>query len=571
MPHKRTGMIVDISVMDSERISSSVDGTSKLYPTGLYLRISGEEAAKGEKLNNQRDLLLNYAKNQSDLKIVDIYSDNGKTGTNFDRPEWNRLMADVSRKRISCILVKDLSRFGRNYIETGNYLEMVFPVLNVRFIAVNDNYDSNKLQSGALQPLDAMIKGIVNEAYAKDISRKIFTAKETQRNNGLYYGNVPPYGYCKDPADPHHLIVNQETAATVRQIFQWKLEGMGCFQIARRLNESNVPAPMRYQFLLGAVKAPRYENSIWQGITVKVILSNRTYTGDLAMGKKRKNLSKSLTKTKNIPCEDWTVTENTHEAIISRETFFEVQRICMQELEKNRAKRYCHSDIDSPDDIFAGLVYSGNTGLKMYRTRNYYEKHGMKYRYTTISQRNADCPECSIVSIREEQIRETLVCLLKKQTELALELNEYLAAVQKHKAFLSKKVALERQMEDLTARLQELSSMQAGLYQDYAQGLLARDKYRELKEAFRQEKLSSESQLEELKSALTHFDIRFSPHNSFIRLLIEFCEDGSLSKDLLHRLVDRIYVYDPKTIEIVFKYQDEVIPILKLRENGVMP
>ncbi len=570
MPHKRTGMVADTAVMDSERISSSVDGTSKLYPTGLYLRISGEEAAKGEKLNNQRDLLLSYAKNQSDLKIVDIYSDNGETGTNFDRPEWNRLMADVSRKRISCILVKDLSRFGRNYIETGNYLEMVFPVLNVRFIAVNDNYDSKKLQSSALQPLDAMIKGIVNEAYAKDISRKIFTAKETQRNNGLYYGNVPPYGYCRDPADPHHLIVNQETATTVRQIFQWKLEGMGSFQIARRLNESNIPAPMRYQFLMGAVKAPRYENSIWQGITVKVILSNRTYTGDLAMGKKRKNLSKNLTKTKNIPCEDWTVTENTHEAIISRETFFEVQRICMQELEKNRAKRYCHSDIDSPDDIFAGLVYSGNTGLKMYRTRNYYEKHGMKYRYATISQRDADCSECSIVSISEEQIRETLVCLLKKQMELALELNEHLATVQEHKAFLSKKEDLERQIRDLTARLQELSSMQADLYQDYAQGLLAREKYRELKESFRQEKLSSESQLDELKSALTHLEVRFSPHNSFIRLLMEFYEDGSLSKDLLHRLVDRIYVYDSKTIEVVLKYQDEIMPILKFRESEVL-
>lgn len=488
MPHKRTGRIADTAVMNAFGTAPDV------YPTGLYLRISGEEAAKGEKLNNQRDLLLSFVKTKTELKIVDIYSDNGETGTNFDRPEWNRLMEDVKKKRISCIVVKDLSRFGRNYIETGNYLEMVFPVLKVRFIAVNDNYDSEQLESSALQPLDTMIKGIVNEAYAKDISRKIFTAKEIQRKNGLYYGNVPPYGYCKDPADPHHLIVNQETAPTVRQIFQWKLEGMGNFQIARLLNESNIAAPMRYQFLAGAVKAPRYENSIWQGVTVKVILSNRTYTGDLAMGKKRKNLSKNLTKIKNIPYEDWIITENTHEAIISREIFFEVQRICMQELEKNRASRYCHSDIDSPDDIFAGLVYSGNTGLKMYRTRNYYEKHGMKYRYTTISQRDADYSKCSIISIKEEQIQETLVCLLKKQMELALE----------------------------------------------------------------------------LKSTLERLKVRFSPHNPYIRLLLEFYEGDFLSKDLLHRLVDKIYVYDSKTLEVVFKYRDEIEPILKFRESGVL-
>lgn len=352
MPHKRTDRFADTAAVDSPEIGSGTDGTSRPCPTGLYLRISGQEAAEGEKLSNQKDLLLNYAKSRNDLKIVDIYSDNGKTGTDFNRPEWIRLMEDVKRKRISCIVVKDLSRFGRNYIETGHYLETVFPAINVRFIAVNDSYDSKNLDSSALQPLDAMIRGIVNEAYARDISRKIFSAKELQRKSGLYYGNVPPYGYCMDPANPRHLIVNPETAPTVRQIFQWKLEGMGSFQIARLLNENKIPAPMRYQFLAGAVKAPRYENSTWQGITVKTILSNRTYTGDLAMGKKRKNLSGNLTRTRHIPSEDWTITENTHEAIVSRETFFEVRRVCMQELEKNSEKRYRYSNNGPQDDIY---------------------------------------------------------------------------------------------------------------------------------------------------------------------------------------------------------------------------
>lgn len=571
MPHKRTCRTADTAIMDSTNVSTDLNGTSKLMPTGLYLRISGEEAAKGEKLNNQRDLLLSYVKTQNDLKIVDIYSDNGETGTNFDRPEWNRLMEDVRKKRISCIVVKDLSRFGRNYIETGNYLEMLFPVLNVRFIAVNDNYDTQNLESSALQPLDTMIKGIVNEAYAKDISRKIFTTKEIQRKNGLYYGNVPPYGYCKDPADPHHLVINKETAPTVQQIFQRKLDGMGNFQIARLLNERNIPAPMRYQFLVGAVRAPRYENSVWQGITVKVILSNRTYTGDLAMGKKRKNLSQNLTKTQNIPCEDWTITENTHEAIISHEIFFKVQRICMQELEKNRASRYCNSDMDSPDDIFAGLVYSGNTKLKMYRTRNYYEKYGMKYRYTTISERDADYSQCPIITIKEEQIRETLVCLLKKQMELALELNNYLVEVQEHQTFLSRKEALEKQIKALAARHKELASMQSDLYLHYSEGLITREKYLAQKEEYRLERLSAEKSQAELKSALERLQIRFSPHNPYIRLLLEFYEGDSLSKVLLHKLVDKIYVYDSKTLEVVFKYRDEIEPILKFKESGVLP
>ena len=328
-------------------------GIKKIYQAALYIRLSKEDGDKAESnsVSNQRDLIYSFLKDKKDIQVCDEKVDDGYSGVGFDRPALISMLEDVKQGKINCIIVKDLSRFGRNYIETGNYLEIVFPVLNVRFIAVNDNYDSNKLESNALQPLDTMIKGIINEAYAKDISRKIFTAKEIQRRNGLYYGNVPPYGYLKDPAEPHRLIVNPETSPTVKQIFQRKLEGMGSFQIARLLNESNIPSPMRYQFLAGAVKAPRYENSIWQGITVKTILRNRTYTGDLAMGKKRRNLSANLTKTRNIPCEDWTITEYTHEAIISRETFFEVQRVCMREQERNRAKCYCHSDIGTTDVI----------------------------------------------------------------------------------------------------------------------------------------------------------------------------------------------------------------------------
>lgn len=331
------------------RQNTSQSASPAVYRTGLYTRLSHEETKDGRALSNQKDFLLRFAERQKDLKIVDIYSDNGETGTNFERPEWNRLMEDVRQKRITCIVVKDLSRFGRNYIESGYYLETVFPSLGIRFIAVTDGYDTRHLGADALPPLSTVIKGIVNEAYAKDISRKIFSTKELQRKNGQYYGNVPPYGYLKDPRNSHHLLINPETAPVVRQIFQWKQDCFTHTEIARRLNETGVPAPMRYQFLTGAVKAKRFENSIWQRATIRIILGNRTYTGDLAMGKKRQNLSMNLTKVHSIPCEDWTVTSNTHEAIISHETFFEVQRICAKELEVNRNRRYCHYEIRNPN------------------------------------------------------------------------------------------------------------------------------------------------------------------------------------------------------------------------------
>lgn len=329
MPHKKTVRAGNTSAADS---------APGPVPAGLYLRLSGREKAAGEKLENQKELLLHYVKSRKDLKAAGIYPDNGESGTNFDRPEWKRLMEDIKAKRISCIVVKDLSRFGRNYVETGYYLETVFPSLNVRFISVNDRYDSENAKNSGLQPLDTVIKGIVNEAYARDISRKIFTAKEIQRKNGLYYGNLPPYGYRKDPENPHRLIINQENFDVVQTIFRWKLQRAGNLQIARRLNSLNIPSPMRYQFLTGAVKAPRFENSLWQSCTVKMILRNRTYTGDLAMGKKRRNLSENLVRTRSIPQQDWMITENTHQAIISREIYSAVQDICMQETAKRKGK-----------------------------------------------------------------------------------------------------------------------------------------------------------------------------------------------------------------------------------------
>ena len=206
----------------------------------------------------------------------------------------------------------------------------------------------------------------------------------------------------------------------------------------------------------------------------------------------------------------------------------------------------------------------------MYRTRNYYEKHGMKYRYTTISQRDADYSKCSIVTIKEEQIRETLVCILKKQMELALELNDYLTTIQEHQTFLNRKEALENQINELAARHKELTSMQSDLYLHYSEGLLTREKYLAQKEEYRLKKLSSENRLAKLKSTLERLKVRFFPHNPYIWLLLEFYEGDFLSKDLLHRLVDKIYVYDSKTLEIVFKYRDEIEPILKFRESEVM-
>lgn len=554
--------------------------TKSPLPTALYLRLSAEEFESGEKLKNQENLLKNYLKARPELTLFKVYRDNGFSGTSFCRPAWSELIRDLHNGQIRCIVVKDLSRLGRNYIETGDYLETVFPLHGVRFISVNDSYDS-AAPSGPFEPMVLWLKNLANDAYARDISKKIVTAKKIQRDAGNYCGNLAPYGYLRDPDCPRRLVVNPQTAPTVQRIFSWKAEGLSNTEIANALNRQGISSPMKYLYELGLVTHERWKHSSWQRSTVKTILQNRTYTGDLAQGKKRQNLSANQKTAKKLPPGQWTIREHTHEAIVSRELFFQVQELCDRELERNRRRRGSHGDSADPEDLFRGLVYSRQTGTPMYRAR-YWSKTGeMRYRYRVAAGRSPDGSPFPAVSVQEEKLKSSAAVALKKLAEVFLEPEELKGDRQ---ALVPGQTPPPRQSPHSGARPWQETARSlalASLYRDYADGRLSPEQFQAEKARCRGQRREPEPVWDASPKAISpHPQTRQEPQDPHsgapepepaISPLRHFLETGELNRRLATLLIAKIQVSSPKEIEICFSFRNEFPPSVPTEKGGDRP
>lgn len=294
------------------------------YHTGIYARLSVEDTlSEGSSIENQILIGRRFIEEQKDLIFVDSYIDIGQTGTHFERPAFLRLMEDVEAGGIQCIIVKDFSRFGRNYLKVGEYLENIFPSKNVRFISINDHFDSKF--KGNQDDLIVPLKSILHDSYAKDISKKVSTSIDVKKRNGIFMSGKPPYGYIRSETHPSCLVIQREQADIIEQIYRWRLEGVGVSIIAARLNDMGIPT-WRKLYLKQSEKA---DKSLWHGSTVTNILKNPSYLGCLVERKTEKVLYKGGA-TKVIPEEEWNLIEHTHEPIIPPEIFFQVQTIMNQ-------------------------------------------------------------------------------------------------------------------------------------------------------------------------------------------------------------------------------------------------
>ena len=294
---------------------------SEIYNVGLYIRLSREDGDKheSESITNQKSLLLQYTK-ENNLRVYDIYIDDGFSGTNFDRPAFKRLISDIESKKINMVITKDMSRLGRDYIGTGELVEKYFPSKEVRYIAVTDNIDTYLDSSNNdIAPF----KAIMNDMYAKDISKKIKSSLKAKQKEGKWVGGRTPFGYDKDPDNKNHLVVNTEQASIVKRIFDLSIDGLSYFKIAKKLTEENVKTPAQY-YSFEWKNHYDLKYGQWHSKTIQDILTNRIYTGDLVQNKRNKVNYKIKKVVKNNP-SDYIVVENTHEAIIDKDTFNEVQ------------------------------------------------------------------------------------------------------------------------------------------------------------------------------------------------------------------------------------------------------
>ncbi|WP_418972878.1 recombinase family protein [Allofournierella sp.] len=541
----------------------------KQYRTAAYVRLSVEDSGKpgADTIEGQKNLLLHFIENEKSLSLYGLFCDNGRTGTDFERPEFEKLMEAVKHGEVDCIVVKDLSRFGRNYKETGNYLERIFPFLGVRFIAVNDGFDTLTAERGAdgyLVPL----KNLINEVYSKDISKKSGSALATKQKNGDFIGAWAPYGYRKCADDPHKLEPDEATAPIVRQIFQWRVDGMSVTRIAKKLNDSGIPSPSAYLYNTGVCKTEKYNGAIWHIQAVKIILTRQVYIGHMVQGTKRQSFYEKRRQYKK-PQEEWVIVENTHEPIIDRDTFEKVQEIMRQRNEEYFEKLGRFSYLETTENILKGLIYCADCKRPLVRYKNV--SHNKKLWYTFICQTHSnDITSCPKKNIREDALIPMLMQAIQTQIELAADMDELVRRVNSSPKHRKRTADLQGRLDSAKKALKRYNNLYDSLYQNYVDKLMTEQEYITLKSRYRAEAEEAERLIEALTRQQAE-ESEHTPENRFLTAFGSFKGENTLTKEMAQALIDRVYVDGNSNIETVFRYRDEyraLCTYLEGKENG---
>ena len=520
---------------------------SRSYRAALYIRLSREDGDKTESdsVVNQKRLLTNFVNNQPDIELHDCYIDDGYSGASFNRPDFLRMMADVYAQKIDCVIVKDSSRFGRNASESGRYIGEVFPRLRVRYIAVNDAIDSGRSQGVAIDFLNNSMRGMINEYYVAANSESIRSTLDMERRRGDFIGAFAKYGYKKDPADHHKLLIEEEAAEVVRQIYRMYLGGSGIRTIVRSLNDSGVSNPSAYKCRSGLNFRSRAigKSPLWSDKTVRRILQDEMYIGNMVQGKNRKVSYKDKAVIP-LPQEEWIRVRDTHEAIIGKEDFERVQRML-----NGHAKM---SPVSGEIGLFSGLLRCADCGHALIKKTNHNpDKTYIYYRCSTYCKCKG---ACSVHSIRYEKLYDTVLACIQKMVEIAVDADEVLQELQsKHKNDNS--VNWLTQIESQERELQRVKQMLADLYPDYKSGVLNADQYLMNKEKYERQQRQLEANIDNLKASANDPDVP-PQTNDFVEHFKHHGNIDALTHPLLTELIDHINVKEKNDIEIVFRFHD---------------
>lgn len=534
----------------AENAMSIISAKEGAYKTAVYARLSTEDLDE-DTLDNQIYLLKSFVGEKTDMVLVDIYADNGFSGTNFERPEFTRLMNDVKTGKVNCIVVKDLSRLGRNYIETGNLIENVFPFLNVRFIAVTDNFDTN--EGGGVENMVASFKNLVNDVYAKDISRKIITAFRTKQKNGEYIGLVAPYGYLKSAENKNKFVIDEKTAPAVKKIFELYAGGYGLDRIARIMNESDYDCPRKYRYSIGITKSDRYKNSKWGRTTINTILTNRAYIGDMVQGKVKQELCNNIVMHYTNK-DEWIVVEGTHEAIIERNLFFEVQDILEKKKTEQAVRRKNSKSREyKEENLLKGRIKCGCCGKSMNLAQN--------VRGNSISR--------SYYCSGYKELREA-VCTNKNRINKSSVESKVLESIKKcifnniDESSLSLEIAdkntqdIKKRMVQIERAIRQTNSKIADLYKDVSDGLIDENDYLLMKTKF----LNDKKQLEREEKLLSDNMKKTSDSAGKLRAAdyLKKCKKAKkLDRKMVESFIELVTINDDKSIEITFSCCDEIL------------
>ena len=522
---------------------------TKIWNATLYLRLSRDDGDKEESnsITGQRELLRDYIRNRPEFHEYAVRIDDGFTGSNFERPDFKKMMEDVKEGRTDCIIVKDLSRFGRNYLDAGEYIEKIFPFLGVRFIAVNDNYDS-LAGKNASDDLIIPFKNLINEAYCRDISVKVRTQLEIKRKSGQYIGAFAVYGYMKDEADKNRLVVDEYAADVVRDIFKWKLEGMSPQDIAARLNQSGILSPMEYKKSLGMKFATSFKanpQAVWSANAVLRILKNQVYIGVLTQGKET-TPSYKVRKRVTKPEDEWTVIPDSHEAIIRREDFDSVQKVLSLDTRR--------SPEDSNVQLFSGMVFCGECGASM--VRKTVPSGNKKYVYYVCSAHKQD-KSCSSHGIRDAALEEVVLETVKQYIRDVVDLDDLLAMTDTAPLRTAEAQKVQRQLDKKRSEHERLQKLLMSLYENLADGIIDREEYARFKQSYTERAAECEKQMDALQESLVQIKEHGGEHREWMAQFRKHLNITELERSIAVALIDRILIYKDNRVEVHFRFEDE--------------
>lgn len=530
---------------------------AKQWKAADYARISREDGDKEESdsIGTQFDIIDDYIAHNDDITFIDRYSDDGWSGTNFDRPDFMRLMEDIKKGKINCVIVKDLSRLGRNYILVGQYLEMIFPMLNIRFISVNDRIDSIKDPASINNAL-VSFKNVMNDEYCRDISNKVRSSLDHKRSKGEFIGSFASYGYMKDPDDHHHLIVDPVAAEVVKNIFDWFLQGMSIIGIAKRLNHMGISNPSAYKRQCGLnYKHPAGQlDSAWPDSSVKRVLKNRLYVGDMVQNKNRTK-SYKVQVSVAVPEENWVIVPNMHEAIIDREKFETVQQLLMRDTRTSPGINHV--------SIFAGYIRCADC-LRAMGKKSVAQSYGKYHYYVCQTFRKAGRNLCTKHTIREKQLYDAVLATIQSQIDLAVSMDQLVNDLKSQNVRAAKSSRLEKMLQLKEEEYEKVSRCRIDLYPDWKAGILSKDEYLSLKAKIGEQLEQIEIAIANIKEEISKYQSAPVSENKFISSFLRYRNIQVLTREVIVELIEMIYVHEGGTITIQFKYQDEYQRLLDL-------
>lgn len=536
---------------------------AKTFRVALYARLSVElKARPSESIANQLDIMREFIKGRPEFAECYEYVDSAVSGTSFNRPSFNRMMDDVRDGKISCIIVKDVSRFGRDYIEAGNYIETIFPFLGVRFISINDHFDT-EAEFNQNKSLEIALKNLVNDMYAKDISKRVAVSRRLDMERGKFTGSNAPYGYKVDSTDSlRKYLVDEEAAAVVRQIFELAAEGVTLREIAKALQSYRLALPGEYLKTGKLYVEEEQEAKAWYAGTISNILKNQAYIGNMVQGKRRTRHSENEARHFTDE-EDWIVVENTHEPIVDKELFDKVRKVLGQKVEESSFASERGKNLPIKDDIFAGILFCGNCKRRLPQLSRILEKDGqLERQYFYACRYNYDFggAKCGCTILEEE---------LVKAVHKILEMNiAVLSESEKTEAVL--KGVMDKTLKQCNGQIRKLEKQiekknyeESKAYQSYVTGEVSKEEFKRMQEKSADAVMRLRGQISDEQAKHRRFKRFFEKKLQWLRAIYRFESEPYLDRNMLEILVHSIYLYPDNRMEINLNFKDEYAEMMK--------